>query len=241
MNFETAPRENYESKAITDAKPGSNSLSNNQDMHAARQIFAQPKQESTEPKFLDFGNVENLYNKKTTDQIAYKSELAETTQGKESPLPSGSDIADHAKALGERHPNWWHTEGKTYKCNLFSDRVYRDMHVPLPWDEKGIPTVHGMHEQLCKSPNWEIIYADKSPLANYKPQPGDLALWDKNFHFQGEYSHVEHCGVIGKNGQIMYAGSADTQGYAENDFKSLCRAPFLLEPSVILRPKNLSR
>jgi hypothetical protein len=52
-----------------------------------------------------------------------------------SDLPSGTDITNHAKALGELHPEWWQNEGAHHeirKCNLFADRVFRDMAVPLP-------------------------------------------------------------------------------------------------------------
>jgi hypothetical protein len=173
----------------------------------------------------------------------------DTSKMQSGDLPTGSRIADHAKALGERHPDWWKNEGphgEIRKCNLFADRVYRDTKVPLPWDGGHIPTVHGMVGQLSKSPDWEAVYTDKKAISDYKPQAGDFALWDKNMNFANyggttTHLHLEHSGVIGKEGEIMYAGSSATHGYAESDLKAMSAAATFGPPSVIFRSKHLSQ
>ena len=159
-------------------------------------------------------------------------------------LPEGTDIAKHAHELGQQHPGWWVNEGPhcdIRKCNLFADRVYRDIHVPLPWDLQHIPTVHGMHQQLARSSEWQLVYSAKLPLTNYHPQPGDLALWDKTVHstLNGRpWSHsLEHCGIIDGNGVICYAGA--WRGYAESDFKEMCSSEAFTGPSAVYRSKHV--
>jgi hypothetical protein len=81
-------------------------------------------------------------------------------------------------------------------------------------------------------------------ISTYKPQPGDFALWDKTLHLNlgtSNTMHLEHSGVIGKDGSIMYAGSDVTHGYNESDFKGMCNAPTFTCPSVILRSKHLAQ
>jgi len=83
---------------------------------------------------------------KPTDVIAQATDQVRCGDAV-SPVAGGTEIAKHAEALGELHPDWWRNEGKNgeiRKCNTFADRVYRDMDVPLPWDGQHIPTVHGM-------------------------------------------------------------------------------------------------
>lgn len=103
-----------------------------------------------------------------------------------------------------------------------------------------------MLQQLTKSSDWEVFYTDKHAISAYNPKPGDLALWDKTLHFRNYNGtttdmHLEHSGVIGKNGGIMYAGAESTHVFAESDFKGMCRAETYQPPSVILRSKHLAQ
>jgi hypothetical protein len=163
--------------------------------------------------------------------------------------PSGVEIANHAKALGELHTQWWQNEGAHHeirKCNLFADRVFRDMHVPLPWDKTHIPAVHGMVLQLAKSSDWKLIYSDKQSIAHYKPQPGDFILWDKTVSFH-EYNgtithkHLEHSDVIGTEGDILYAGSDVTGGYVASDARGMFSSQAFGQPSVVYRSNHLGQ
>lgn len=153
-------------------------------------------------------------------------------------LPTGIEIAKHAKALGELHREWWQNEGpneEIRKCNLYGDRVYRDMKVPLPWDGKSIPNVHGMKTALLKSNDWEVVYTDKQPFDAYRPHSGDFVIWDKVIL----ELHLHHCGVVGNVGEIMYAGSGFDHGYTESNFKDMVGAPSYGRPSYIFRSKHL--
>lgn len=65
-----------------------------------------------------------------------------TPRSVENSYPTGAEIARYAHQLGTQHPNWWRNTGKNEeirKCNLFVDRIYRDMNIPLPWSNKQIP------------------------------------------------------------------------------------------------------
>jgi hypothetical protein len=110
-----------------------------------------------------------------------------------------------------------------------------------------MPRVHGMIQQLSTSGDWQTVYNNKQPFSTYNARCGDLVFWDKTLHFRNYTGrptttlHLEHAGVIGKDGEIMYAGSDATGGYAESDFKAMCAAPTFQPPSVIFRSKHLSR
>ncbi len=165
-------------------------------------------------------------------------ELNQFKESKEANLPSGIEIAKHAKALGELHRDWWRNEGineEVRKCNLYGDRVYRDMKVPLPWTGKAIPNVHGMKAALLKSNDWEVVYTDKKPFDTYKAHSGDFVIWDKKILDMS----LHHCGVVGGSGEIMYAGSGFDHGYTESNFKDMVGAPSYGRPSFIFRSKHL--
>lgn len=186
----------------------------------------------------------DFYGKDNVVAQAERGNL-ETSETFSTPL-NGSEIANHAKALGELHRDWWKNEGskeEIRKCNLYADRVYRDMHVPLPWESAHIPTVHGMKEQLAKSPGWESVYTSGADFSKYKPHPGDFILWDKTIPtIKDGHPYpfsLEHCGVIGNDGVIHYAGSRVDHGYAESNFQSMCASESYGAPSLICRSKHL--
>jgi hypothetical protein len=157
------------------------------------------------------------------------------------------DVARHAHELGENHPDWWKNEGKDHqirKCNLFADRVFRDLQIPLPWDGQSTPTVQGMLPKLANSNDWSLVYSDDKPFGTYVPQPGDFALWNKTI-VSRTYSGgtlrtpLQHCGIIGTDGEIMYAGSGVTGGYAESDFNLMRAAATYGAPTAIYRSTHL--
>jgi len=165
------------------------------------------------------------------------------------PGPTGKDIAKHAHELGERHPDMWVNEqgphGEIRKCNLFVDRTYRDLGAPLPWGKGHTPTVHVMQQLLSHSRDWETVYRSSQSFNAYKPQAGDLAIWNKTIttpyrrgdgSIEMQHKHIEHSGIIGTEGEIVYAGSA--RGYAESDFQSMSHAVAWGPPTAIFRPKH---
>lgn len=165
-------------------------------------------------------------------------DFSSNSTNKEEKLPTGIEIAKHAKALGELHRDWWRNEGpndEIRKCNLYGDRVYRDLQVPLPWAGKSIPNVHGMKNALLKSDDWEVVYTDNKAFETYKAKSGDFVIWDKVILDMS----LHHCGVVGNAGEIMYAGSGFDHGYTESNFKDMVGAPSYGRPSYIFRSKHL--
>jgi hypothetical protein len=178
------------------------------------------------------------------DLIAQGTDRYQVTASKQPENTSGIEVANHAKALGKQHEDWWRNEGphgKIRKCNLFADRVFRDLHIQLPWDSKHVPTVHNMIPKLANSSDWLLVYTHKQSQGLYHSQPGDFALWDTTIH-STKYGHpwsyaLEHCGIIGNNGAIHYAGSME--GYREANFKALCSTKTFTYPIVIYRSKHV--
>jgi hypothetical protein len=225
----------------------------NQDLQYSRHQFVWERSSvSAPPRYLDFGDWRAVYGTNplnTADQT-----LLAQTAGRHSGaavngepgLVSGNDIARHAHELGEKHPSMWATErgphGEIRKCNLFADKACRDLDLPLPWEKGHTPTVHHMKQQLMHSPDWKPVYQTGQPFDSYKPRPGDLAIWDKTisspYHRTDgtvvmQRTPIEHCGIIGTDGEIVYAGSA--RGYAESDFELMSHAVAWGPPSVIFR------
>lgn len=81
-------------------------------------------------------------------------------------------VAEHAEALGLLHKEIWKTRGDIHKCNLYGDRVFRDLKLPLPWDSHHIPNVRGMIPQLRESQDWQIVYTADRKFSDYKPVSG---------------------------------------------------------------------
>lgn len=159
-------------------------------------------------------------------------------------MASSQEFSNHARWLGETHPRWWENVGKIHKCNLFVDRVFRDLKIPLPWDESHIPRVHNMHPKLAASPDWEIVFTGKAKLESYRPQPGDLVIWDKILYDErsdGKRKPIVlmHSAVIADKGSILYAGSDSEHGYADKDFKLMCQSKSFGIPTFIFRSKHL--
>jgi len=53
-----------------------------------------------------------------------------------------SKVGDYAQELGESQRMRWANEGahkEIRKCNLYTDCVYRDLKIPLPWEEGETP------------------------------------------------------------------------------------------------------
>jgi len=220
----------------------------NECMHAARSLFSLDKvTASSWPGQIDFGDAKTLYSRGHTDQtMLAKAIVQESMHSKD---VRGNDVARHAHELGEKHPAMWKNEGphgEIRKCNLFADKVFRDLGVSLPWEKGHTPTVHNMKSMLAHSPDWNAIFHTGQNFQSYKPQAGDLAIWDKTismpYHRQNgtvvmQRSHVEHCGVIGAGGEIVYAGSA--RGYSESDFKAMSHSEAFGAPSFIFRSSHV--
>jgi hypothetical protein len=71
-------------------------------------------------------------------------------------------------------------------------------------------------------------------------------LWDKTItsrEYNGTitHKHLEHSGVTGKEGEIMYAGSDVTGGYVESDFKGMGSSEAFGPPSVIYRSRHVAQ
>lgn len=159
---------------------------------------------------------------------------------------SGEEIAKHARLLGESQPSRWLNAGKIHKCNIFLDRVFRDMKVSLPWDEKHIPRVHNMKKLLsAANQDWEQVYVADKPIEEYKPKQGDIVIWDKkiyskNYDGTTRVDDLHHCGIIGSGGSILYAGSDATHGYADSDFQQMYKSDTFGKPTIIFRSKHLA-
>ncbi len=216
MNCETASRENYEPKTITDAKPGSNALSSNQDMYAARNLFAQPKLDSTEPPFIDFGNVQSLYeNTKSSDRILIAKSEDQAERPKETdqsfvPPVSQEKITSVAEKLGH-DPHRWESR-TTGKCNVYLDAVMQGCGMPRPWTETGILSCEKLDQMLANDSRyecpWKTDYSSDSAYqtaysnwAYFKPQAGDILIWATNM--------AVHAAIADGNGNVYYAGARD--------------------------------
>jgi hypothetical protein len=89
------------------------------------------------------------------------------------------------------------------------------------------------------------VYHTGAQFDSYKPQAGDLAIWDKtitlpykigNGTVVMQHQHLEHSGIICADGEIVYAGSAS--GYAESDFERMSHSVAYGSPSAIFRSKH---
>ena len=171
-----------------------------------------------------------------------------TTREAFNKVPIAEKISLHARALGEKYPDMWKTDftehSEIRKCNLFVDKVFRDLGIPLPWGKGQMPAIHGMKEQLGNSPEWRTVYHKGDKFDKYKPQAGDLVIWDKTIYIQHKErkEHVvmqkkviEHSGVIGADGKIMYAGLLS--GYRESDFNLIAHSVAYGAPTSIYRSK----
>jgi len=120
MQLEANITENTEKRSFG-APPSNGGIKlDNQDMQAARSLFVNMNRLS-EPASIDFGNVHDLYSNKSLSDSTLLAQAPRTEVPSRSFVPdtkSGDDIANHAKALGERHTDWWHNEGHIYKQSV---------------------------------------------------------------------------------------------------------------------------
>lgn len=249
----TQPTENASKDAVIGKQTQQQRWNQMNDFHrleqeeSATDLFYKPQERSQNTNKFGIDGLED-----DIQQIAYNSENLKTDQKHAlNKTITAEKLSEHTHQLGENNPKMWANEGphgEIRKCNLFADKVFRDSKIPLPWDTKNIPAVKDMIKLLSSSPNWEIAYTDQMPLGNYNPKPGDLAMWAKDTWHQykaqngqllKQHYHLEHCGIIGIDNEIMYAGSGQRNGYAESDFNLMVKAPTYGPPTIIFRSKHL--
>lgn len=201
----------------------------NEEMKAFQHLF-----KSTAPhkaKILDFGTAENLYGK---ELLAAK------------PIKKGASadhLADLAAKLGKAHPRQWHdSQDGPGKCNLYLDSVLRAGRIELPWTADEIPSVHNMRLKLeADKAHFDTYHFDagnsKKDIAQLAP--GDIVIWDQVNHTRGKDYPVQHCGIMGKNGIIHFAGSRYTNGYEARPLVDFTRSDLYGLPLSIIRPKHL--
>jgi hypothetical protein len=160
---------------------------------------------------------------------------------------SKTAVGDYAQELGEGQRRRWANEGpdkKIRKCNLYADCVFRDLKIPLPWEEGETPLVKNMYSKLMKATSdWELVSSGERAFANYVPQPGDLVIWDKTvsstINGRRISDRLHHCGVMGNSGLIHYAGSGVEGGYTDSIFKLMVDSAAYGKPTFIFRSKHV--
>ncbi len=124
--------------------------------------------------------------------VRQKIQKPELLSSNDNLLPAASQkitalkVAEHAEALGKLHTDWWKTQGDIHKCNLYGDRVYRDLKLPLPWDSNPVPSTRVMIPKLRESNDWQIVFTADKNFTAYKPLPGDFVFWNKVQRIQNQ-------------------------------------------------------
>ena len=151
---------------------------------------------------------------------------------------TGEQVAQYAKDLGRNHLVRWlnDTKRNIYKCNTFIDAAWRGSGVQLPWKGNQIPNVHGMRFQLSgDKEGFAQVWPDgQKKFSDIKINPGDVAFWDKTVYG----TPIQHGAILDGDGNMLYAGSTQTGGYAEHTVNDFTKSIYG-EPTIVFRYKGL--
>lgn len=232
--------ERSEARASSDVLSAEALLPGQEEMQAARRLF-QPTgiAGSAQSDRLDFGSMVDLYGR---DNLLAQGPASLEQASARFGMPAGK-IADVAYKLGHEQPRRWQdAPDGPGKCNIFLDTVLRSSGVKLPWAADKIPSVHTMRLQLEADKAHFDCYKfepGRTDKAMQQMQPGDIVIWDQTNHYQGLDYPLQHCGVMGRDGIIHYAGSKETNGYNFRPLNDFTSSPFYGSPIAVFRPKNL--